>query len=197
MARDKDVLTTGDVARLCRVTIRTVIKWFDQGRLEGYRLPGSGDRRFPRADVERFMQRNEIPLDLLHGPPDDGPKRVLVVDDDQAVREMISRFLLRLGGLEIDTAASGWEAGLKTASLQPHLILLDYRLGDTTGDRVVSTIRSHTELKVQPAIVIMSAHLNEAQAQRIVAEGADGFLPKPFDLEALRRTVLGHVGRQA
>src|SRR5688572_32820709 len=58
---EKDVLTTGDVARLCRVTIRTVIKWYEQGRLEGYKLPGSRDRRFTRDAVERFVRDYGIP----------------------------------------------------------------------------------------------------------------------------------------
>jgi excisionase family DNA binding protein len=192
MFRDKDVLTTGDVARCCRVTIRTVIKWFDQGRLEGYRLPGSGDRRFPRAAVERFMVESDLPLDVLHGEP--GPRRVLVVDDDEAVREMVSRFLGKLGGLEVSTAASGWEAGLKTASQRPHMLLLDYRLGDTTGDKVIATIREHDELPVQPSIVVMSAHLTDAEAARLLEGGADAYLPKPFDLDELRATVLRHAG---
>ena len=45
MARNKDVLTTGEVARICKVAPRTVTKWFDSGQLRGYRIPGSKDRR--------------------------------------------------------------------------------------------------------------------------------------------------------
>lgn len=198
MARDKDVLTTGDVARICRVTIRTVIKWFDQGRLEGYRLPGSGDRRFPRAAVERFLADNDLPLELLlEDEQQGGLKRVLVVDDDAAVRELVSRCLLRLGDVAVETAGSGWEAGLKTASMKPHLILLDYRLGDTTGDRVVTTIRAHQDLPFQPAIVIMSAHLSDQDVRRVVTQGADGFLAKPFQLDELRAIVRQYVGLSA
>lgn len=193
MAKDKDVLTTGDVARLCRVTIRTVIKWFEQGRLQGYRLPGSGDRRFPRAAVERFLAESEIPVEWLEQEDGGGPRRVLIVDDDGAVREMLSRFLGRIPGLQVETAGSGWEAGLKTASLRPHLLLLDYRLGDTTGDKVLATIRNHEGLSFQPAIVIMSAYLTEEEVRRILEQGADAYLPKPFDLDALRLTVLQHL----
>jgi len=211
MAADKDVLTTGDVARICRVTIRTVIKWFEQGRLEGYRLPGSGDRRFPRSAVERFLVENDLPLELLDGPPEVVPevptelrsdgmasealRRVLVVDDDESVRDMISRYLGTLAELAIDTASSGWEAGLKTAHGKPHLLLLDYRLGDTTGEKVIETIRAHDGLQPQPAIVIMSAHLSPLDVERILSKGADAFLPKPFDLEALRETVMHHLSR--
>jgi CheY-like chemotaxis protein len=192
MGIDKDVLTTGDVARICGVTIRTVIKWYDHGRLEGFRLPGSRDRRFTVEAMTRFLRDNGMPLTLLDRR-NDRTRRLLVVDDDVAVCELISRFLGDLDDLEVSTAHSGWEAGLKTASLRPHLLLLDYRLGDMTADQVVDTIRGFDEL-AQPAIIIMSAHLTEADAAEVLAHGADAFLPKPFDLEDLRDKVLHHVG---
>jgi len=205
MSRPKDVLTTGDVARICRVTIRTVIKWFESGRLPGYRLPGSRDRRFTRADVERFVRDSGMPTDLLSPSPEAAPSAphpasaepipaepepplVLVVDDDEPVRRMIRRYLETLKHLRVETAASGWEAGLKTAAKRPALLLLDYRLGDTTGDEVVRTIRAMSELP-QPAIVLMSAHLQEHEVQRVLELGADAFVPKPFDLERLRGTI--------
>jgi excisionase family DNA binding protein len=192
MAAIKDVLTTGDVARLCRVTIHTVIKWYEQGRLDGYKLPGSRDRRFTRRAVASFMRESKLPLDLLCEVVGGRPK-VLVVDDDEGVRTMTSRYLSGLGTLDVQTASSGWEAGLITANWSPRLLLLDYRLGDTTGDVVVRTIRGMTQLD-QPAIVIMSAHLTDEQAADVLAQGADAYVPKPFDLHVLRDTIYHHVG---
>lgn len=61
----KDVLTTGQIAKICRVAPRTVSKWFDDGRLKGYRIPGSHDRRVPVANLREFMTANEIPLQFL------------------------------------------------------------------------------------------------------------------------------------
>jgi excisionase family DNA binding protein len=191
-ARDKEVLTTGDVARLCRVTIRTVIKWYEQERLEGYRLPGSRDRRFTRVAVERFMRSNEIPLDLL-SPKQTGAPCVLVVDDDDGVRRMVCRFLETLGVLQVESAATGWEAGLKTATLRPAVLLLDYRLGDTTGEQVLLAIRAMPDLK-QPGILIMSAHLTPEDGERLLAAGADAVLAKPFDLPLLRDLVYQYAG---
>ncbi|MDG2149471.1 MAG: response regulator [Planctomycetota bacterium] len=187
--KPKEVLTTGDVARLCRVTIRTVIKWYEQGRLEGYRLPGSRDRRFTRAAVGRFLAESGLPAELHR----EGSPLVLVVDDDDGIRALVSKYLGNLGVLEVDEASSGWEAGLKIASRKPRLLLLDYRLGDTTGDRVVDTIRGMSGLE-QPSIVIMSAHLTDEQADHILRHGADAWLPKPFDLAKLRDTVYGQLG---
>lgn len=62
MAKGKNVLTTGDVARICNVAHKTVSKWFDMGQLKGYRIPGSRDRRIPLDELVCFMKANNIPM---------------------------------------------------------------------------------------------------------------------------------------
>ena len=59
------VLTTGQVARIFSVNINTVIKWFDDGKLNGFRLPQSSERRIYRESVVDFMRQHEISADLL------------------------------------------------------------------------------------------------------------------------------------
>ena len=61
MAKDNDILTTGKVAKICSVSIRTVQNWFDAGLLKGYILPGGKDRRIPRKELNRFMKKYKIP----------------------------------------------------------------------------------------------------------------------------------------
>ena len=56
----KKVFTTGQVAKICKVAPRTVSKWFDSGRLRGYRIPGSLDRRIPREQLVRFLKANRL-----------------------------------------------------------------------------------------------------------------------------------------
>jgi len=65
MAKGKDVLTTGDVAKICHVAPRTVSKWFDNGQLKGYRIPGSKDRRIPVSELVRFMKMHNMPTSAL------------------------------------------------------------------------------------------------------------------------------------
>ena len=65
MARSFKVLTTGQVAEICEVAPRTVTKWFDDGKLEGYRIPGSRDRRIPLDKLKAFMKCSDIPISLL------------------------------------------------------------------------------------------------------------------------------------
>ena len=61
----KKVFTTGQVAKICKVAPRTVSKWFDSGRLKGYRIPGSQDRRIPREQLIRFLKEHGMPLGEL------------------------------------------------------------------------------------------------------------------------------------
>lgn len=54
--------TTGAVARLCGVCMKTAGKWIDSGRLKGYRIPGGQDRRVLRSDLLAFLRREGMPL---------------------------------------------------------------------------------------------------------------------------------------
>ena len=64
----KTIFTTGQVAKICKVAPRTVSKWFDSGRLRGYRIPGSQDRRIPREHLIRFLREHGMPLGELDAP---------------------------------------------------------------------------------------------------------------------------------
>ena len=70
MKNTKTIFTTGEVARFCRVMPITVCKWFDSGRLRGYRIPGSQDRRIPKEYLLRFMREYgmQIPEELNDEP---------------------------------------------------------------------------------------------------------------------------------
>ena len=58
---DDQLLTTGDIAQLCSVVPRTVSKWIDSGRLPGFRVPGSRDRRVVCRDFKKFLAEYDMP----------------------------------------------------------------------------------------------------------------------------------------
>ena len=65
----QNIFTTGQVAKICNVFPRTVCKWFDSGRLRGYRIPGSQDRRIPRVQLQRFLWEHGLVIPPeLHDP---------------------------------------------------------------------------------------------------------------------------------
>ena len=84
------VFTTGQVAKICKVAPRTVSKWFDSGRLKGYRIPGSQDRRIPREYLIKFLKEHGMPLGDLE---DEAMAKVLIVAQDQLMIENLKREL--------------------------------------------------------------------------------------------------------
>ncbi|MBN2128844.1 MAG: response regulator [Sedimentisphaerales bacterium] len=180
----KDLFTTGEAADICRVSQQTIIRCFDSGRLKGFRVPGSKFRRIPRQNLVKFMRENNIPLDNL----DSGKKKVLIVDDDAEIVELIGDILTREGRFEIRTASSGYEAGMVTQQFRPDLILLDYMLPDVNGNVVCQTIRSNPEFE-NTRIIIVSGVIKQDEIEQLLKSGAEDVVRKPFTISELTDKV--------
>jgi excisionase family DNA binding protein len=176
----KDLFTTGEAAEVCKVSQQTIIRCFDSGRLEGFRVPGSRFRRIPRASLVRFMKDNAIPMEALES----GKKKVLIVDDDAEIIELMVDVLGRDGRFEVRTAASGYEAGIQTQQFKPDVILLDYMLPDVNGNVVCHTIRQNPEFE-DIKIIIVSGVIKQDEIDQLLKSGAQDFIRKPFDIKEL------------
>ncbi len=176
----KQVFTTGEVAQICKVSQQTVIRCFDSGRLHGFRVPGSRFRRIPREALVAFMKSNQIPMDQLES----GKKRVLVVDDDDAIVEMFTELLERDGRFEVRTASTGYGAGILTEQFRPDILLLDFKLPDINGTAVCRTIRSNPTYQ-HMQIIVISGVADPDEVAELKAAGADEFIRKPFDINAI------------
>jgi excisionase family DNA binding protein len=180
MRHRKTVLTTGEVAKICKVAPRTVSKWFDSGQLRGYRIPGSKDRRIPLEQLVRFMRAHGIPLDGL----DTGQKRLLILDADRDWREAMCSALNSDGGFEVATADSAFEAGVIARHFRPHVLLVDVTMPDVTPKVMGHVVRSVAELQ-EVRLIGTSRGLSDAQGQSLLQNGFDAFLSKPFDVRSL------------
>ena len=174
----KTVFTTGEAAKICKVSQQTIIRCFDSGRLKGFRVPGSRFRRIPREALIAFMKDNGIPPDAL----DSGKKKVLVVDDDPEIVELFVDVLERDGRFEVKTAATGYDAGMITQEFGPDLIILDYMLPDINGNVVCQTIKSKPEFE-HTKVIIVSGVVNQDEINDLLKAGADEFIKKPFNIE--------------
>ncbi len=176
----KQVFTTGEAAEICKVSQQTIIRCFDSGRLQGFRVPGSKFRRIPRAELLRFMRTNDIPTDVLES----SRKRILVVDDDQQIVELFVDVLGRDDRFEVKTASTGYDAGLLTEQFKPHLILLDYMLPDINGNLVCDRVRANPDF-AKTKIIIVSGVVNREEIDELLQSGADDFMKKPFNINEL------------
>ena len=176
----KTVFTTGEAAKICKVSQQTIIRCFDNGQLKGFRVPGSKFRRVPRDALISFMKANNIPLENL----DSGKKRVLIADDDPAIIEMLQDLLTRDGRFEVKSAATGFDAGALTQEFRPDILLLDFMLPDINGNVVCQRIRNDPNLS-GTKIIIVSGAISEAEIEGLRASGVDDFIKKPFDVDKL------------
>ncbi len=180
MDKMKDLYTTGEAAQICNVSQQTVIRCFDSGRLDGFRVPGSRFRRIPRDSLIKFMKDNGIPLKTF----DSGKKKILVVDDDAEIVELMVDVLIRDGRFDVKTASSGYDGGIMTQQFRPDLIILDYMLPDVNGNIVCQTIRRNPDFN-DMRIIIVSGLINESEIQDLLDAGAETFIKKPFSISEL------------
>lgn len=184
MPIDKEVLTTGEVAKICNVAPRTVSKWFDSGSLKGYRIPGSRDRRIPASELIKFMKAHGIPLENISS----GRTRVLIVDGDRDVVDTLQRILTEQTSYEIQVASSGFQAGVECERFKPHVLLMDIHLGDGDARQVSDMVRKNEHLQFTK-IIAMSAKLTDGQAQGLRSQGFEGFLKKPFQVRQVVEAI--------
>jgi len=185
MVRRKAVYTTGEAAEACNVSQQTIIRCFDSGQLEGFRVPGSKFRRIPHGALVKFMRDNGIPMDALEGDK----IRVLVVDDDPQIVELFLDVLQADGRFEAHAARTGYDAGLVTQQVHPDVVLLDYKLPDINGNVVCRTIRENPELS-KIRIIIVSGAANPAEVDDLMRAGADEFIKKPFNIDNVLQRIV-------
>jgi excisionase family DNA binding protein len=182
----KTVFTTGEAARICKVSQQTIIRCFDSGQLKGFRVPGSRFRRIPRESLYRFMKENGIPTDALES----GRRRILVVDDDPAVVELITEVLASDTRFETRSVNNGFGAGMLIREYHPDLVVLDVMLPDINGKAVCELVRSDPTTQ-EIKIICISGMIEDDKIEELRKAGADDFLHKPLDIDELVRRICG------
>jgi excisionase family DNA binding protein len=176
----KTVFTTGEAAKICKVSQQTIIRCFDSGQLKGFRVPGSRFRRIPRDQLYAFMRDNGIPTDAL----DSGKRKILVVDDDEALVELIVDALNADGRFDVRMVNNGFGAGMLIKEFRPDLVVLDVMLPDINGKEVCNLVRSDATMD-DVRIICISGMVEQEKIQELRDAGADEFMKKPFDVDQL------------
>jgi excisionase family DNA binding protein len=176
----KTVFTTGEAAKICKVSQQTIIRCFDNGSLKGFRVPGSRFRRIPREQLFSFMKDNGIPTDALES----GKRKILVVDDDEELVELLVDVFERDGRFETRNANNGFGAGMLVKEFRPDLVVLDVMLPDINGKEVCQRVRSDSSLE-SVKIICISGMVEQDKIADLRAVGADDFMHKPFTVDKL------------
>jgi excisionase family DNA binding protein len=176
----KTVFTTGEAAKICNVSQQTIIRCFDSGQLKGFRVPGSRFRRIPRDVLYRFMKDNGIPTDALES----GRRKALIVDDDEELVELIRDVFDADGRFDVRVANNGFDAGMMVKEYKPDVIVLDVMLPDINGKEVCQRVRSDSTLD-DVRIICISGMVEADKIDDLKEAGADDFMQKPFEVDAL------------
>jgi len=122
--------------------------------------------------------------------------RILIVEDSATMRSLLVSALSDQGvAVKITEAASGFEALRALPRERFDLILTDINMPDINGLELVSFVKGNAAYRAIP-LVIVSTEGSERDRERGLALGADAYLVKPFEPDALRDVVSGLLGRR-
>ena len=116
-------------------------------------------------------------------------KRVLVVDDNAVIQDILRQFLGR--GYKVDVVANASQALAAVFQKTPDVILLDVRMPGVDG---LSLLKSLREMGISAPIFVMTGYDSTQVALEALENGATGYLPKPFDLIHLDRLIAHALG---
>lgn len=184
MAKGKNVLTTGDVARICNVAPRTVSKWFDNGQLKGYRIPGSKDRRIPISELLRFMKQHNMPSTSFPV----GKIRVLIVDGDGNSASALADTLRTKADYEVQTVRSNFETGVVAQKFSPHVLLVSLLAGDINATNICKSIRADEDLQTIK-IIALAERLSDSESAALLQKGFDDYISNPEEVDEVIKKI--------
>ena len=163
MRDDSEWLTLGQAARFLGVAQSTIRKWSDQGRVPAFYTPG-GHRRYRRTDLETFLERSGPAGQTKSGP------LVLLVDDDQRVRELV-RINLEFEGYSVREAADANEGLAAIDEAKPDLVLLDVMMPQVDGWEMLRRMQELYGVGAIP-VVMFSSQVDEQAEDQARSRGA-------------------------
>jgi excisionase family DNA binding protein len=195
-------LTSLEVANACGVSTRTVSNWIRDGAIPAHRTVG-GHGRVAVDDLRKFLEDRgmRVPPGLGAGAAEPGNaaaggptrevprKRVLVIDDDETLLQVVREFLTS-SGYEVEIARHGFLAGYLAGHHRPDVILLDIMMPGLDGYEVLSLMRRRPEARGIPVIACTSLKGPEVE-DRIRGAGFHAYVKKPIDFRALLQLLEG------
>jgi excisionase family DNA binding protein len=183
----KDILTTFEIARLCKVDITTVINWIDAGKLRAYKTPGQ-HRRVRTDDFLTFVRDYRLPV-----PRGIARTAVLVTADGDMRDEIRRKIKKHWPKMMVSIADDGFTAGKMLAEKQPSLFIVDVQLPGIDAASVCRAVTDDRRLKGTRIITVQTG-AGAAMKKNLLASGADYCLPAPFSIPEFTAAVKKILG---
>ena len=195
--KDDVFLTTEEVLEYLQVNLRTVYRLIKAGKIPAVRV--GRQWRFRKADIDAWLEsqrpRAARPASSTTARqlPPSGRPRILVVDDEESIRELLSK-TLALADYEIDLAPDGRTALDRLRLIQYDLLITDLRMPGVDG---LTVIREARRLKTDLPVIIITGYSSEASAIEAVNLGVQGYLTKPFRVPRVLAAAAKALGETA
>ena len=184
---NKRNLTTGDLAKLCGVNFRTVIRWIQRGHLKAFQLPGRGDNRVQVADFVSFLKENNMPV-----PEEIIPdvQRVLIVEGEAKVAGAMEK-ALQGAGFDTQVATDGFQAGTLAGSFDPGVMIVDVGMKGVDGPQAIKVIRGDARLGLARVLALTPPTTSKKKREELLAAGADEVFDRTVKASELVRKMVG------
>jgi excisionase family DNA binding protein len=176
---DESFLTTDEVLEYLQVNLRTVYRLIKAGKIPAIRV--GRQWRFRKRDIDAWLE-SQRPRTARQGPPGRstaplaGRARVLVVDDEATIRDLLAK-TLALAEYDVDLAPDGRTALERLRIIPYDLLITDLKMPGVDG---LAVIREARRLKADIPVIIITGFSTEASAIEAVNLGVSGYLTKPF-----------------
>jgi excisionase family DNA binding protein len=191
-------LTTEEVLEYLQVNLRTVYRLIKAGKIPAVRV--GRQWRFRKRDIDAWLEtqrprggRQAQGGGPRHVAPVGGRARVLVVDDEETIRDLLSK-TLALADYEVDVAPDGRTAVERMRIIQYDLLITDLRMPGVDG---LTVIREARRLKADIPVIIVTGYSSEASAIEAINLGVQGYLTKPFRVPRVLAAAAKALGENA
>jgi CheY-like chemotaxis protein len=193
--REESLLKISEIAEKAKVLPSTIRHYTDIGLLRFAATTEGGHRLYDEAETISQMARVKLmaarglslpQIRIELGP--DAKKRVLVVDDEPEVGDVVKDALTSRHPFDIRVAMDGFTAGRMMLDVLPDLVVLDLMLPGVNGFDVCKQIRADEALRAAKILAVTGYDTPE-NVRKIMDAGADAYLVKPFDTKDLLRSV--------
>src|SRR3954451_21533434 len=176
---DETFLTTEEVLEYLQVNLRTVSRLIKAGKIPAVRV--GRQWRFRKRDIDAWLDsqrpRGDRPAAAAPAiPVRSARQRVLVVDDEASIRDLLSK-TLALAEDDVDTAADGTTALDRMRAFNYDLLIADLKMPGMDG---LTLIRQAKRIKADLPVIIITGFSTESSAIEAVNLGVAGYLTKPF-----------------
>ncbi len=178
-------LTVEEVARRFRATPEVVQLWIDLGLLQVSNAQNRPLISLPA--VLEFLDHYSRPVSV-HAEP--SLKKILAVDDDPHILEMLRGVFEGDPRLRLETAESGFEGLIRFGQLKPDLVILDLHLAGMNGIDVCRRIKGHPDF-LNTKVVVLTGFPQSALLPELTTISVDRVLMKPISIDELAELVYG------